>query len=139
MLAKLGRGGAERVTLALLRSPIPIGMEEEAARGAWRSAIEIRNPDAVREIKLETKQLEWGKLLAIRAGQRIAELTGWGGYQLYEVTGSFADGAANCHFALRRTEIHRSAIRRSDRRRGSARARPSRRRRTRQTYQTSAA
>lgn len=88
MLAKLSSGAAERVTLALLRSPIPLGPEEVIAQQAYRAAVERRNPQAVQQIAAETEHLQASRLLMKRAAAKFAEKAKLSGYALFEAAAS---------------------------------------------------
>lgn len=88
MLAKIAGGKADAVTLALLRSPVPIGTLETLAMQAWRTSVERRNPDAFRQLAADLEQLNWAKLLTKRAAQKIAEKANLRDYALFEVAAS---------------------------------------------------
>jgi hypothetical protein len=89
MLQQLSRGEAERMTLALLRSPVPLGNEERVAQQAWRTAVESANPDAVEQLAAETEQLRWAQLLMQRAAAKLKEKIGMSGYELYATAAMF--------------------------------------------------
>jgi hypothetical protein len=84
MLAQITRGEAEAVTLALLRSPVPIGSMETVARLAYGAAVNRRHPEEVEHLAEQQEQLRWAQLLARRAAAKLAELAGMRGFELFE-------------------------------------------------------
>jgi len=84
MVQKISRGEADSVTLALVRSPIPIASLETHALQAWRKAQERQHPEQLQQLEADTEHLQWAKLLARRAAAKIAEKSGLSGYGLFE-------------------------------------------------------
>lgn len=84
--AQLTRGEpeTERVTLALNRSPFPLGNDETVARLAWRTAMEHRHADKFAALERDQEQLAWGQLTARRVAERVAKLSELSGAQLYD-------------------------------------------------------
>ena len=89
LMRQLRAGEAERVTLALLRSPVPFGNLETTATQAWRSAIERRNPQEVELLAAQHEQLDWARLLVKRAAEKVAQKSNLSGYALFEAASAF--------------------------------------------------
>lgn len=90
MLPRLASGEADVVNLALLRSPVPFGKLETISLQGWRTSVERRNPDAVRQLAADHEQLRWAMLLTKRAAQKIAEKANLRGYALFEAAAAFS-------------------------------------------------
>ena len=89
LMRHLRTGEAESVTLALLRSPVPIGNLESVAIQSFRSGVERRNPQEVEFLRAQQEQLEWARLLVRRSAEKVGQKANLSGYALYEAASAF--------------------------------------------------
>jgi hypothetical protein len=75
-LTEIGEGKHQRITLALCRSPVPIGIPEQVAMAAWRQSIALENVGTVAGLQVEHLAVEWGRSALAAVAKLVAESTG---------------------------------------------------------------
>jgi hypothetical protein len=90
LLDEIARGEAERITLALLRSPIPLGIEEQLAHDAWRAAVRKSQPQAVEQVERAQQTAEWAASVVRECARQVRILTRMDAYAIYGLATSEA-------------------------------------------------